>query len=101
MGCILGTKSEKVNTIFLHFVLPSKIFHSSSDVAFFLPTLSHQYDLEPKICQVGAKARAVVEEAKGADEEENNGKFKQVPNCVQLLNKGDYYSPHPLSGIHS
>ena len=32
--------------------------------------------------QVGAKARAVVEEAKGVDEEEDNGKFKQVPNHI-------------------
>ena len=31
------------------------------------------------MCQVGAKARAVVEEAKGVDEEEDTGKFKQVP----------------------
>ena len=31
------------------------------------------------LCQVGAKARAVVEEAKGV-EEEDTGKFKQVPN---------------------
>ena len=27
MGCILGTKSEKVTTIFLNFVLLRKIFH--------------------------------------------------------------------------
>jgi len=47
MGCILGTKSEKV----------------------------------------GAKARAVVEEAKGVDEEENNGKFKQASGSYQ-----DYFA---------
>merc|ERR1712037_610545 len=47
MGCILGTKSEKV----------------------------------------GAKARAVVEEAKGVDEEEDTGKFKQASGSYQ-----DYFA---------
>ena len=46
------------------------------------------------LCQVGAKARAVVEEAKGV-EEEDTGKFKQV-ETFEVVPSANYLN---LSGI--
>ena len=46
------------------------------------------------LCQVGAKARAVVEEAKGV-EEEDTGKFKQV-ETFEVVPSANYFN---LSGI--